>query len=275
MSAPHCLLASFNDRHVGVECRTEWLAAELRRRVMHLVAPPGPPPSVILHLTLDELETSWIEIRDSTGRCERGSFDYVAYHARKWMTAAFVAAHPELIWLHAAAASMNGAAILLAGPAGAGKSTLLVHLVGRGCDLLADDVVALRPTAGEALPLPFSPEVRAIPRAREEAWPVFLAQTKALAAIAPTQVASTPALVAAIVFLEYSHGVTRPRVARLTTVTAAQALATQALGARNGPAKIGELFDLARRIPCYRLQYSGAAAAAGDFAARLLDRGCR
>ena len=72
---------------------------------------------------------SWIEVRDSTGRCERGSFEYVLYHARKWMTTAFVAAHPDLIWLHAAAASMDGAAVLLAGPAGAGKSTLLVQLV--------------------------------------------------------------------------------------------------------------------------------------------------
>ena len=272
MSGPHCLLASFHDRHVGVECGTEWLAAELRRRVMHLVAPPGPSPSLILHLTLNELETSWIEIRDSTGRCERGSFDYVVFHARKWMTAAFVAAHPELIWLHAAAASMNGAAILLAGPAGAGKSTLLVQLVDGGCDLLADDVVALRPTVGEALPLPFNPEVRAIPRGRDEDWPVFLAQTKALSTIPPERVSSKPAHVAAIVFPEYVPDLTRPLVTGLTAVPAAQALAAQALGARNGAANVGALFDLTRRIPCYRLRYSDAAAAAGALAALLVDR---
>ncbi len=167
---------------------------------MHLVAVPGPPPSVILRVTLDELEVSWIEVRDSTGRCERGSLEYVVYHARKWMTAAFVAAHPGLIWLHAAAASMDGAAVLLAGPAGTGKSTLLVQLVNRGWDLLADDAVALRPDRREALPLPFSPEVRAAPCVLEQDWPDFLEQPKALATIAPNRIASKPAAVVAVVF---------------------------------------------------------------------------
>jgi hypothetical protein len=266
MSATQCLLASFNDRHIGVECRTEWLAGELRRRMMHVVPAPDPAPSVILRVTLDELEVSWIEVHDSTGRCERGSFDYVAYHARKWMTSAFVAAHPDLIWLHAAAASMDGAAILLAGPAGAGKSTLLVQLVDRAWQLLADDVVALRPNRAEALPLPFNPEVRATPRGFEQDWPAFLAQPKALATIGPDRVASKPALVAAIVFPEYAGDVSRPLIAPLTVVSAAQALATQALGARQSRGKIGGLFDLARRIPCYRLRYSDPAAAAGELA---------
>jgi hypothetical protein len=264
MSAPHSLLASFNDRHIGVECSTEWLAAELRRRLRHLVAAPGPAPSVILRVTLDELDVSGIEVRDSTGRCERGSFEYVAHHTRKWITAAFVGAHPELIWLHAAAASTDGVAILLTGPAGAGKSTLLVQLVDRGWHLLADDVVALRPTGGEVLPLPFSPEVRAIPPEPEEEWQIFLTQPKALSTIAPDRVASKPALVAAIVFIEYACDVTRPVVTSLTAVSAAQALVTQVLGARQGSAKIGELFDLARRIPCYRLRYSDPAVAAGE-----------
>ena len=264
MSATQCLLASFNDRHIGVECRTEWLAGELRRRMMHVVPAPDPAPSVILRVTLDELEVSWIEVHDSTGRCERGSFDYVAYHARKWMTSAFVAAHPDLIWLHAAAASMDSAAILLAGPAGAGKSTLLVQLVDRGWDLLADDVVALRPAEGVALPLPFSPEVRMIPRGPDEEWPVFLTQRKALFPIVPDRVASKPARVTAIVFPEYAGDLTRPAVTPLTAVSATHALAAQALGVRQGSAKIGELFGLARRIPCYRLRYSDPAVAAGE-----------
>ena len=266
MSAPHCLLAGFNDRHIGVECREEWLAEELRRRLMHLVAAPGAPPSVILRVTLDELEVSWIEVRDSTGRCERGSFEYAVFHARKWITAAFVAAHPDLIWLHAAAASSSGAAILLAGPAGAGKSTLLVQLVDRGWDLLADDVLALRPCGSEALPLPFSPEVRVIPRGPEQDWPAFLEQPKALFTIAPERVASKPARVAAIVFPEYACDLARPLVTPLTAVSAAQALATQALGASRGGGNIGELFRLARQIPCYRLRYADSSAAAGELA---------
>lgn len=264
MSAPPCLLATFNDRHIGVECRTGWLAAELQRRLMHVVTAPGTPPSMILRLTLDELEASWIEVRDSIGRCERGSFEYAVYHARKWMTTAFVAAHPDLIWLHAAAASMNGAAILLAGPAGAGKSTLLLRLIDQGWLLLADDVVALRPDRTEALPLPFTPELRTTPLGLEQDWPTFLAQPKTLATIAPDRVASEPALVAAIVFPEYAGRVLHPIITPLTVVLAAQGLATQALGARQNETEIRRLFDLARRIPCYGLRYSDPVAAARE-----------
>ena len=266
MSAPHYLLATFNDRHISMECRTEWLAAELRQRLMHVIAAPDCVRSLILRVILEELEPSWIEVSDSTGRCERGSFDYVVHHARKWMTAAFVAAHPDLIWLHAAAASKDGAAILLAGPAGAGKSTLLVQLVDGGWNLLADDVVALRPPAGEALPLPFSPELRPIPHGPGEDWLVFLTQPKALATITPDRVASKPALVAAIVFPEYECDLRRPLITPLTAVAAAQALATQALGARQGSARIGAMFELARRIPGYRLRYSDPAVAASELA---------
>ena len=266
MSAPHCLLASFNDRHIGVECRTEWLAAELQRRLMHVVAAPGTAPSVILRVTLDELEVSWIEVRDSTGRCERGSFEYAVYHARKWMTTAFVAAHPDLIWLHAAAASMDGAAILLAGPAGAGKSTLLVQLVDRGWDLLADDVVALRPTGGEALPLPFSPEVRAHP-SRARAGLAGLPRAAEGAGDHRARPGGVEAGARGRHRLpRYAGDVSRPLVTPLTVVSAAQALATQALGARHGGGNIGELFRLARQIPCYRLRYADPSAAAGELA---------
>lgn len=266
MSPPYRFIAGFNDRHIEVECRTEWLAAEVRRRMMHLVATPGAPPSVILRVTLDELEVSWIEARDSTGRCERGSFAYVIYHARKWMTTAFVSAHPDLIWLHAAAASMDGAAILLAGPAGAGKSTLLVHVVSHGWDLLADDVVALRPDRREALPLPFSPEVRTSPRALEQDWLDFLEQPKTLATIAPSRVAATPAAVAAIVFPEYAEDAIHPVITRLSVVSAAHALTMHALGGRVGGGNIGELFRLAQQIPCYRLRYADSSAAARELA---------
>ena len=262
MSAPSCLLASFNGRHIEVECRKEWLAAELRPRMIHLVAAPGAQPSVILRVIIDELEASWIEVRDSSGRCERGSFEYASYHARKWMTAAFVAAQPDLIWLHAAAASKDGHGILLAGPAGVGKSTLLVHLIDRAWHLLADDVVALRPGCGEALPLPFSPEVRAAPVAPVQDWLAFLEQPKALTTIAAHRVAVKPASVAAVIFPEYAGDQSRPVITPLTAVSATQALAAQALGARDGRAHIEALFRLATRIPCYRLRYADPSTAA-------------
>ena len=126
--------------------------------------------------------------------------------------------------------------------------------------------MALRPDRGEALPLPFSPEVRAAPGGLEQDWSDFLEQPKALATIAPNQVASKPAAVVAIVFPEYARDVSRPVITRLTVVSAAQALATQALGAGHAGENIGELFRLARQIPCYRLRYADSSAAASELA---------
>ena len=266
MNARQTLLASFNGRHVTVECSTDWLAAEFRRRLMHVAAASASPPSVILRVILDELEVSWIEVRDSTGRCERGSFEYVLYHARKWMTTAFVAAQPDLIWLHAAAAAKDAVAILLVGPAGAGKSTLLVQLIERGWRLVADDAVALRPNRLEALPLPFSPEVRAAPRGLEEEWPAFLAQPKVLATIAPDCVASRPVAVSAIVFPEYAGDVTGPLITPLSVVSATQALATQTLTTPHRTTTIADLFRLAEQVPSYRLRYADSSAAASELA---------
>ena len=268
MSAPQRLVVSFNGRHVAVECGTEWLAVEVRRRLMHLVAAPDVAASWILRVFLDELEASWIEVRDSTGRCERGSFDYVVYHARKWMTTAFVGATPDLIWLHASAASVDGAAILLAGPAGSGKSSLLLQLIDCGWHLLADDAVALRRDRGDALPLPFSPEVRAASCEFEQDEPGFLAQPKTLVTIAPNRVASKPAAVSAIVFPEYARHASRAVMTPLTVVSAAQALATQVLGDHEGGRNIAELFHLAGEVPAYRLHY-GDSSAAGRELARL------
>ena len=67
---------------------------------------------------------------------------------------------PDLLWLHASAAAAGGRAIVLAGPAGAGKSTLAVHLLAGPWRLMGDDLVPVRRTTAEALPLPFTPEVR-------------------------------------------------------------------------------------------------------------------
>ena len=69
-----------------------------------------------------------------------------------------------------------------------------------------------------------------------------------------------------MVFPEYARDITRPVITPLTAVSAAQALATQALGGRHGGGNIGELFRLARQIPCYRLRYADSSAAAGELA---------
>ena len=264
-SHPEPLLASFKGRHVELRCDRSWLAEELRARMAHVLTGPVPGQDAVLQVTLSELEPSWLELRDSTGRCERGSFEHVVHHVRKWVTSGFVSAHPDLLWIHAAAASRDGFALLLPGPAGAGKSTLLVQLIDRAWLMLSDDVVALLPHRREALPLPFNPEVRRGGFGVEDDWQDFLVRPKVLARVPPAHVASTPSIVGAIVFPEYSVRAVRPRLERLTAVSATQALAPHSHGASDARGRtLGELFDLARQVPCYRLRYMDPAAAAQE-----------
>jgi serine kinase of HPr protein (carbohydrate metabolism regulator) len=51
------------------------------------------------------------------------------------------------VGLHASAVALQGRGVLFLGGSGAGKSTLCAHLVARGAELLADDVVLVSATA--------------------------------------------------------------------------------------------------------------------------------
>ena len=87
---PQRLLTTFNGRHVELQCDTEWLAAELCLKLGRLATAHEPAPRAVLRLALNERETDWIGLWDSTGRCERGPLDFVLHSLRKWITAAFV-----------------------------------------------------------------------------------------------------------------------------------------------------------------------------------------
>jgi hypothetical protein len=254
---------------VEVQCSPDRLAEQLRARIAHLMTGPIQEDPPVLRVTLEELQPSWIEVRDSRGRWERGSFERVAFYVRKWVTGAFVAAHPDLLWLHAAAAALEDRGLLLAGPAGAGKSTLLVRLLGCGWSLLADDAVGLVPERHQALPLAFNPEVRTAPRYLECDWQAFLEQPKVLAEVPANGVASTPAAIGAIVFPEYSADIDEPELAPLTVVQAAHTLATQCLYPDdNKLATLDQLFRLAGKVPCCRFRYRDSLGAA----VRLTER---
>src|SRR5262245_51523735 len=131
--------ASFNGQHVDVHCNTDWLASELQQRFAHLAPVWKPVHPPLLSVFVDELAPTWFEVRDSAGRRKRGSFDRVVSFAGKWVVSAFVAANPDLLWVHASAAALNGYSLLLCGAAGSGKSTLVVKLLERGWSLLGDD----------------------------------------------------------------------------------------------------------------------------------------
>jgi hypothetical protein len=257
------LFAHFNGKQVEVECGGSSLAAAVQSRLAHLAPMPDSPADVVLRIDVNEIEPSWIEAHDSTGRCERGSFAHVIHHLRKWVISAFVTTHPELLWLHAAAATREGAAVLLAGPAGAGKSTLLVQLLAHSWSLVADDVAAVRVAGPEVLPLPFLPEVRTAPLVAAEDWDLFLEQPKSVAVVQAERVEPASAAIGAIVLLEYSVDASPFELSPLTAVSAIPLLAAQCLHSGHDLRRtLGELWCLARRVACYRLRYEDATAAA-------------
>jgi hypothetical protein len=264
----HRLFAAFNGRQVEIDCRSDRLASQVRMRLTHLLAAPGHGASAALRLTLNEPTASCVELRDSAGRYVAGSPEHVLYLVRKWTTADFAAAHSHFLWLHASAAAKDGTVVLLAGPAGSGKSTLVVRLLEQGWRLFADDVVPVDVNRQAALPLPFTPDVRATPSADFDDHWAFIEQPKQMVAIAAERVAREPGPIGAIVFPAYNRDRdARPLLTQMSVVSAAEALA----GAFFYPTSdtrgvVAGAFRLAQRIACYRLDYRDATAAAAALA---------
>ena len=72
----------------------------------------------------------------------------------------FLALEGSYHFLHAAAATLAGGAVLLVGPSGSGKSTLLSALLDRGGELVSDDKVAIREQNGRFHAVPSHPRFR-------------------------------------------------------------------------------------------------------------------
>jgi hypothetical protein len=266
---PHRLFLGFNGQYVELECGSEGLAGGIGGRLGHVATSkdPGVPP--VLRLTLDEPEPSHFELADVTHGRAHGPLDYVLYYLRSWITEAFVSAHPDLLWLHAAAAASDGAAVLLPGPAGVGKSSLVAALLNLSWRLLADDVVPLDVDRRLAMPLPFNPNVRT-GRPDEDDPAAFLEQSKTVVAVSPGQVAQAPSRIAAIVFLEFAPGQgDAVDLTPLTPVAVVQALGDQCLSpCVDRRESLKALWSVAEAVPAYRLRYESASRVACELSRR-------
>ncbi len=269
----HRLWAVFNDRSVEIQCDTDSIATELRRRLGHLLACSRPVAESLLQIAIAEFAPSCIELHDSAGRVARGNPEYVFHLARKWITAAFASAHPDHLWFHASAATLDGVAILLVGPSGAGKSTLVLRLVERGWRLLGDDAVAVQTADWTALPLPFTPDLRTATEVFEDDVQAFLEQPKMVMTVLDNQVAVAPASIETIVFPRYEPSrVGSPVFEPLPIVKALQSLAEQcAVQSLDRSRVLSEVFHLVRRVPCHRLLYGDAVTAAAEVTRRSLS----
>ena len=263
--------AGFCGSAIEMDCSSEPLAHELRQRLGHLLIGDHAAETVILRLTLEQIEPDWIEIRDSTGRCERGQRDYVVHCARRWAIEGFIEAHPGFLWLHAAAAALDGFVVLLCGSPGAGKSTLAVRLVELGWTFVADDVVPVDRTTGLALPMPCAPCIRIRSLEESDDPDVFLEQSKQVVPVTSGQVAAAPHPVGAIVFPEFSRN-GRQVLSPLSSASAARSLIAHCLRFDEDKARtIGGLFRLTEALPAFHLRYCDPAATAAELTRRWLE----
>jgi hypothetical protein len=265
----HRLFLAFDGRHVELDCSSERLAGQVGERLGHVATSkdPGVPP--LLRLVLDQPEASHFELGDGTNRRAHGPLDFVLYYVRSWTTAAFISAHPDLSWLHAAAAACDGAAVLLPGPAGAGKSSVVAELLKLSWRLLADDVVPLDVARRIAIPLPFNPSIRmGRPDAGDRA--AFMEQPKTVVTVSPDQVAQASSHIGAIVFPEFAAG--RGDAVDLTPLSAVSVV--QALGDQflspciDKRESLRALWSVAEAVPAYRLHYQTASQAACELGRR-------
>jgi hypothetical protein len=263
--------AGFCSSAIEVDCSSEPLAYELRQRLGHLLVGASAADTVILRLTLEQIEPDWIEIRDSTGRSERGQRDYVVHCARRWAIEGFIEAHPDFLWLHAAAAALDGFVVLLCGSPGAGKSTLAVQLVDLGWAFVADDVVPVDPMSGLALPLPCAPCIRTASFEEGDGRGVFLEQSKRVVDVASEKVAAAPQPIGAIVFPEFSRNGAQV-LSPLSSASAARSLIAHCLRFDEDKSRtIGGLFRLTEALPAFHLRYCDPAATAAELTGRWLE----
>lgn len=173
----------------------------------------------------------------------------------------FVRARPDLLWLHAGAAVLNGRALLFVAPYGRGKSTLVTQLCARGFSYASDDIVPVDLSSGRILPFPLTPFVREnidteLPGDRVaelRKYPVSLP---------PSAFLTDPVLIGAIVLPTYRVG----SIARLEPYSPAAAaldIMRQVINSgRHGEATVALCSRLVTQVPILPLVFSDAGAAA-------------
>lgn len=167
----------------------------------------------------------------------------------------FVEARPDLLWLHAGAAALDGRAVLLAGAWGSGKSTLVNDLCARGWRYLSDDVVPFDPRTACAHPFPLTLAYRqgngaALERAEVPGL------GKIHVPLGEDRICSAPTPVDALVFPTYvpgAGGAPQPVSAAVAATTIVQH--AQNASAHTPGDAVEALCALARRAPAFTLEH--------------------
>ena len=244
------------------------IAETLRRNYRHLSE--GPHVGRAVELELRASDDTYACLEDGAPIASRLDPSSAIRWARQRILEHFIAARGDLLWLHGAAATLDGKALLIPGPRGRGKSTLVTALCADGWRFLGDDTVPLDPRTLELHPFPRAPEVREAPSvAMPERW---LLDAQKVEHEVADRIERAPRPLGGILLPFASRGAE----ASVTPCTPGEALAVIAQGCWNvadHEATIGATMSrLVTAVPVGRVAFDDGPSAAAPVRAWMLTR---
>lgn len=181
----------------------------------------------------------------------------------------FVEVHPELLWLHAGAASLDDKAIMLCGAWGSGKSTMVGNLCKKGWTYLSDDIVPVHMESGQLVSFPLTPMMRAHDaedHATRLSADAVANLNKQVVELADEAYATREQTLAAIVFPQYDPTVSKVALTAISPAAATLELLRNCLNLKyHKEGAVQFLGTLVEKLPVYMLRYND-----GEQAALLL-----
>ena len=165
---------------------------------------------------------------------------------------------PDLYFVHAAALEHEGRALILVAESGGGKSTTTWALLHHGFRYGSDELAPLEPRTGRVHSFPSALCLKADPP-DSFPLPAGVIRTPGTRHVPveclPAPLARFPSLLAAIFFIHYRPGTTRPSVREIGTAEAGARLFAQALNALAHPHEgLDAAIEIAAGSRCFSLE---------------------
>ena len=192
---------------------------------------------------------------------EYGSLADTVERLRYEVVLRLIQARSDLLWLHAGAAASRCSSVVILGSWGRGKSTLVTSLYANGWTYLSDDIIALDPNSGSAIPFPLTPMVREDP-GQELPLERLSELQKTVVHLLPERVCRDPVPIRTVVFPVYRRGC-HTELLPCSPATAALELLQNCVNfPSHREAAVRYLCDLVTKVPAFRLSYSDGRLAA-------------
>lgn len=231
----HIVLFIFNCT-IDVRCYSSQLASILidvygAMQIDKAEDPPVLNYTIRVELT-DELDqNNFIIEREGCDELVTQDISEFIFFFEKDMTIELQKIRSDLLFIHSAVVEFEGAAMLLVAPSGTGKSTTTWALLNNGFSYLSDELAPIDLTTMTIHPYPHAINLKARP-------PMYDLPDGCLFTSQTIHVPSTkysnsiqfkPAVLKAIVFLEYNQTLSEPEISRVSTAQASAKLYANSL----------------------------------------------